>query len=91
MSEDERFSAVLQVATDPEAGVLVKGGGGIRKLRVARRGGGKSGGYRVLTYYMEADEPVFLLAVLRKSRQANFTAAQTRELARLAKSIRDER
>ena len=54
--------------------------GGARKVRVARRGGGKSGGYRVITYYADADRPVFLLTVISKGQQSNLTKAQTNAL-----------
>jgi hypothetical protein len=47
LSEDERFEIVSLLAANPMAGVLMPGTGGARKLRVAGRGKGKSGGYRV--------------------------------------------
>ncbi len=46
MSDDERMSIVTFLAANPESGVLL--GGGLRKVRIARDGGGKSGGYRTL-------------------------------------------
>ena len=91
MTEVERTAAVNLVAVDPQAGDMVAGGGGIRKLRVAGRGKGKSGGYRVLTYYMEPDRPMFLLWVLNKSKSANLSDAQTAMLKQAAKEIRDAR
>ena len=91
MSEAEREVAVLLLAANPEAGDLLVGGGGVRKLRVPRRGKGKSGGYRVLTYYLEADQPVFLLTALSKTMQSNFKREQVGRLAKIAKAIRDER
>lgn len=77
------------MAADPQAGDVIAGGGGIRKLRVAGRGKGKSGGYRVLTYYMEPGRPVFLLWVLNKSQAANLTDAQKAMLKQAAKDIRN--
>ena len=59
MDEAEREMAVSLLAANPQAGDLLVGGGGVRKLRVPRRSQGKSGGYRVLIYYMEPDEPVY--------------------------------
>jgi hypothetical protein len=41
---------------------------------------GKSGGYRVVTFYTTKDEPVFLLTVISKGKQANLTDAQKNEL-----------
>lgn len=91
MTSDERDAAVSIIAANPAAGDIIAGGGGIRKLRVPMRGKGKSGGYRVLTYFMHADEPVFLLWVIAKSKQANLSDAQTAQLREMAKEIRGER
>jgi hypothetical protein len=91
MTEQERFNAVSIVAANPQAGDIIAGGGGVRKIRVPKQGGGKSGGYRVLTYYMTKDEPVFLISVLNKSQQANLSPAQKSEVKTVAKELRDER
>jgi hypothetical protein len=91
MTEEERANAVTIVAKNPQAGDIIAGGGGVRKLRVPKQGKGKSGGYRVLTYYMTDDEPVFLISVLNKSKQANLSSAQTKEVKAVAKELRDER
>lgn len=91
MTEEERANAVTIVARNPEAGDMIAGGGGVRKIRVPKQGKGKSGGYRVLTYYMTENEPVFLISVLNKSKQANLSAAQKGEVKAAAKELRDER
>jgi hypothetical protein len=59
------------------------GSGGCRKVRVAGRGKGKSGGYRVVTFYSNEQTPVLLIAVLSKGSDANFTAAQVNEMAKI--------
>ena len=51
MSEDEMTAAVDFVAADPEAGDVMQGTGGVRKARLAGRGKGKSGGYRIVWYF----------------------------------------
>lgn len=80
MSEEERFAAISFVAEHPQAGNIIEGSGGARKVRVSRAGGGKSGGYRVITYYMDEDRPVFLLTVISKGQQANLTERQKQEV-----------
>lgn len=80
MSDAERESAVNFVAANPDAGEIIPGTGGCRKLRIAKEGKGKSGGYRVITYYSTNDEPVFLLTVISKGKQANLTDKQKNEL-----------
>lgn len=75
MSEEERIALIGTLAADPEAGVAL--GGGLRKLRVARGGGGKSGGFRSIHFYAPGRGlPVFLLSVFAKSGKANLTPAE---------------
>lgn len=76
MSELERRAAVDAVAADPAAGDMIEGSGGCRKLRIARRGQGKSGGYRVVSAYVGPARPVYLLAVLAKGSRANFSQSE---------------
>jgi hypothetical protein len=59
----ERHNIVTTLAANPTAGVEIPGTGGARKLRFAGRGKGKSGGYRVITFYSGVGVPVFLLNV----------------------------
>ena len=51
LSEQARTDLVDYLAAHPKAGVIIRGAGGIRKLRWARAGMGKSGGVRVIYYY----------------------------------------
>lgn len=75
MSEAEREALVDLLAADPEAGIPL--GGGLRKLRVARDGGGKSGGYRSIHFYAPGRGlPVFLLTVFAKNDKDNLTPAE---------------
>src|SRR3546814_6398748 len=66
MTDAERESAVNFIAANPDAGEIVPGTGGCRKVRVAKEGQGKSGGYRLITYYGSSNQPVFLLTVISK-------------------------
>lgn len=73
VSDDERRAIVDNVAADPRQGAEIRGSGGVRKFRVAGRGKGKSGGYRVIAAYFGADTPVYLLALLSKGDRDNFS------------------
>ncbi|WP_172822826.1 type II toxin-antitoxin system RelE/ParE family toxin [Paramagnetospirillum marisnigri] len=59
----------------------------MRKIRVAGRGKGKSGGYRVMLAYIAPHVPVYLLALLRKGDRANFTATEIAGFKALTTSI----
>ncbi|KQN79937.1 addiction module toxin RelE [Sphingomonas sp. Leaf67] len=89
MSSDEQQAVVNLIAANPQAGDIMPGCGGARKLRVARPGGGKSGGYRVITYFGGGDMPTFLLAVFGKNEKTNLTKAERNALALLTKTLAD--
>jgi hypothetical protein len=83
MSRAEVEAFVDFLAVNPEAGDEIQGSGGCRKIRVAGRGRGKSGGYRVITFFTGPDLPVFLLTVFAKGETANLTKAERNELAKI--------
>jgi hypothetical protein len=87
MTDDERRAIVDRIAENPIAGDVMPGTGGCRKVRSARRGKGRSGGYRVITAYGGSDIPVFLLTVFAKGEKANLTKAECNELKKLTKAI----
>jgi hypothetical protein len=80
MSEVEHESIVRRIAADPMRGDIIPGTGGARKVRFAGRGKGKSGGYRVVTYFAAEDVPVLLLALIDKGDRADLSQAERNEL-----------
>jgi hypothetical protein len=80
IGESERRTIVDWMAANPEAGDLIVGSGGARKIRFAASGRGKSGGYRVVTYFGGGDLPVFLLNVFKKGDRVNLSRAEINEL-----------
>ncbi len=84
LSEEAQTKIVDYVSrhplADPLAGDPMPGTGGARKVRIAGRGKGKSGGYRVVTYYGGEDVPVFLLVLFSKGDRANLSQAERNEL-----------
>jgi len=89
MSEDERTAAVDLVAGNPEAGDVMQGTGGVRKARLAGRGKGKSGGYRIVWYFGGEDIPVFLLTVFGKGEKANLSQGERNALRSLTATLRE--
>lgn len=87
LTDDEIQTIASVIAADPMAGDLIPGTGGARKMRFARRGSGKSGGYRTIHYFGGIDVPVFLLTVYGKGEKANLTRAERNELAELLPRI----
>jgi hypothetical protein len=89
MTSDEMTAAVNLVAANPTAGDLIVGSGGCRKVRVPGKGRGKSGGYRVVTFFGGEDVPVFFLAVLSKGSRANFSKAERNAMRQATRSLRE--
>lgn len=87
LSDDERHAIITAVAADPLKGDEVRGSGGVRKVRFAGRGKGKSGGYRVITAYFGLDIPVYLVAILSKGDRADFSAAEIAGFRKLTAEI----
>ena len=86
MTQSERQGVIDRISANPLAGDLIVGSGGCRKLRVAGRNKGKSGGCRVVTF-ATSEFGVFLLWVLSKGADANLSDAQVNALAKVVKSI----
>lgn len=92
VTEDEMTAIAMVIAADPQAGDVIVGTGGARKVRVAGKGKGKSGGYRIVTYYAADDVPVFLMALISKGQRADLSQSDRNELkAILSGTVEDYR
>jgi len=81
---DEAYSAFQwYMALNPEAGDVIQGTGGLRKVRWSVAGGGKRGGVRVIYFHVAAQAQVRLLLIYRKGVKDDLTAAEKRTLRRL--------
>ena len=79
----ERTALVAHVAANPEAGALVPGTGGVRKIRWGSEGQGNRGGSRVIYYYCNQSIPLLLLDIYAKNQKADLSEADRRSLKRL--------
>ncbi|MFQ5548911.1 MAG: type II toxin-antitoxin system RelE/ParE family toxin [Woeseia sp.] len=74
LTDDEREAFAAFIARNPQAGSVVRGSGGIRKVRWARKGQGKRGGTRVI-YYNRLDKgEIWLLTLYAKSNRSTIPA-----------------
>ena len=78
---------VTWIAANPEAGDVIEGTGGARKLRFAGKGKGKSGGYRVITFFSGVNNPVFLLNVFAKNEKTDLTSKECHVLKNVSMGI----
>ena len=74
----------VTLALKPAAGDLIRGSGGLRKIRWAIRGRGKSGGIRVI-YYLVDDGEIYFLLAYAKNEQEDLDSRQLRILRNLVK------
>ncbi|WP_091936992.1 type II toxin-antitoxin system RelE/ParE family toxin [Propionivibrio dicarboxylicus] len=85
---DDEYSALQNVLVEnPERGDIIKGGGGIRKLRHALPGHGKSSGVRVIYYWLRNDGQIYMLLIYPKSKKDNLTDKETALLRELVKEL----
>ena len=73
----------LRLVTEPEAGALMRGTGGLRKIRWQGSGRGKRGGVRVIYYWITDDDVILMLLIYGKNEQDNPSAGQRTVLRRL--------
>ena len=81
MSDAERLDLIDLLSAQPTAGVSL--GGGLRKVRFAKGGGGKSGGFRTIHYFLAPGGPVFVLTVFAKADKSSLTLSETAKLIQL--------
>ena len=73
----------------PDAGDVIPGGSGLRKLRWSAQGRGKRGGARIIYYRYVAGERIYLIYAYVKNVQTDLTREQVKVLAQLMKDIKN--
>jgi hypothetical protein len=89
LDDDEREALVNYLAYNPITGDLVRGTGGIRKVRWARADEGKSGGFRVIYFFHSEDVPLFALNIFAKNEKENISQVERNELKKLTAILVD--
>jgi hypothetical protein len=87
LSPEEYREFQLHLILQPDAGDLIPGAGGLRKVRWRAAGRGKRGGVRVIYYWKSVAGQLFLLFLYPKNVRTDLTAAELRTLRAL---IRDD-
>lgn len=87
LSDDAYRRLQNDLAEMPDRGDLIKGGGGIRKVRCAQEGRGKSGGIRVIYYWIRDDHRIYMLLAYPKSKKDTLSDRETAILAQLVKAL----
>ena len=79
-NEAEYEAFTFWLAQNPEAGEVIPGTRGYRKVRWSRAGSGKSGGVRIIYYHLVAAEQIILVAIYAKSARENLPAHEIKKL-----------
>ena len=80
LSEEERDAFAVYISKNPKVGVVVRGSGGVRKVRWALEGGGKSGGIRVIYFNRLEKGEIWLLTLYAKSDRSSIPPGELRLL-----------
>jgi phage-related protein len=91
LSENDIRKLEEVLLEDPRKGPVVRDTGGVRKVRVATEGRGKSGSTRVIYLYVEVREKIYLLLCFPKNEQANLTPEQKRRVRLLVAQLEAEK
>jgi mRNA-degrading endonuclease RelE of RelBE toxin-antitoxin system len=87
LSVDEYLGLQKFLLEHPGAGKIVRGSGGVRKIRWAMAGKGKSGGIRVIYYWKQRDDEIWLLTVYGKSEKETIPGHILKKIAEEIKDV----
>ena len=88
LGEEARREMEEAIVAAPDAAPVIRGTGGIRKLRWAGSGRGKRGGIRTVYFYHTGPNSIYLLTAYAKADREDLTPADTRALSRLVAAIK---
>jgi len=83
LSDEEYRFLHLHLLNKPDAGKIIQGSGGLRKLRWSAKGHGKSGGIRIIYYRFLEYDTVLLLFAYAKNERDDLTPEQLRQLKKV--------
>lgn len=87
LADDEYAELQRVLAANPDAGDVIPGSGGLRKLRWAAQGRGKRGGLRIIYFRVISREQFYMLLIYGKSTQEDLSPDQLRALRRAVETI----
>jgi hypothetical protein len=91
LNDDEYRILQFDLINRPDAGPVIPGTGGLRKLRWACKGHGKRGGVRLIYYWFTNDDQILMLLIYPKNVQDDLTDDQKKMLVKLVKQELDYR
>ncbi|MGM0785037.1 MAG: transcriptional regulator [Pseudomonadota bacterium] len=86
LTDEEYRGLQTYLLKKPDAGDLIKGSGGVRKIRWSLAGSGKRGGVRVIYYWKVSEHEIWLLTLYSKSERASIPGHMLRQIAEAIKN-----
>jgi hypothetical protein len=90
LTADEHDDLIVYLSNYYAAGDEIQGTGGVRKLRYAVGGRGKSGGVRVIYYFFDENNPILALLLYAKNEQSNLTTQEKKFVTSIAAALKAE-
>lgn len=86
LTDEEYLELQNSLIARPDTGKVIRGSGGIRKMRWAGSGHGKKGGYRIIYYWLRREEIILMLLIYPKIEQDDLTPKQLKMLKSIVES-----
>jgi mRNA-degrading endonuclease RelE of RelBE toxin-antitoxin system len=83
LTDDEYSALQYYLADNPQAGQVIRGSSGLRKVRWGTQGKGKSGGVRVIYYWQTSEDQIFLLTLYAKNEVSDLSPAEVAALRKM--------
>lgn len=80
LSDDEYAALQWALTAEPEAGDVIPGSGGVRKLRWKGSGRGKRGGFRVIYYLRSREGQIWMLTLYAKNKAESISPGVLRKI-----------
>ena len=87
LSDDDYRAFQFYLLRRPDAGSIVSGSGGVRKIRWKQKGKGKSGGVRIIYYWKKSHDEIWLLTIYSKRERVTLPS---HVLKRISEEIENE-
>jgi len=86
LTDGEYFELMTKLVKSPEAGNVIPGSGGWRKLRFAAKGKGSRGGARVIYFFLSHAGQILLFEIYAKNEKEDLSADEIKNLKSKVKS-----
>ena len=90
LNDDEYRLLQTYLIEHPNAGSVITGTGGLRKIRWAAKGHGKRGGIRVIYYFYTASDRIYMLTLYAKNEMSDLNADEKKALRKIVEQLIDE-